>query len=84
MNETDIKQESAKAVSRNMVGMSDKDVLEYVSGRRSFSCLVASICFSVLAGILAVWMVWAVCRGEPAALSKAPCSVCPLCGRNEE
>jgi hypothetical protein len=63
MNEQDIKQESAKAVSRNMVGMSNKDAQEYVTGKRSWACVITFACLSIFAGIVAGWVVWVACKG---------------------
>ena len=63
MNEREIKAESAKAAARNMAGMTDKDVMEYVTVKRSWGCLAAAACFSALAGLVAGWVVWVACRG---------------------
>ena len=88
MNETDIKQESAKAVCRNMAGMTDKEVAEYVSKRRAFACVAFSACAVALGAILIWWMLWNICvkYGDIANGYKrrsdvqAPYSVCPFCG----
>jgi cell division septal protein FtsQ len=80
MNETDIKRESAKAVCRNMSGMTDKEVAEYVSKRRAFACVAFSACAVALGMILIWWMLWNTCGYKRRSDVQAPYSVCPFCG----
>lgn len=84
MNKADNKQESA--VPRNMAGMTESDVREYVTVNRSWGCLTATVCFSALAGIVAGYLVWTACVGGLPTIGKlpesaqTPYSVCPFCG----
>ena len=80
VNEQGIKQESAKAVSRNMAGMTDKEAIEYVSKRRAFSCMAFSACAVALGAILIWWMLWNICGYKRRSDVQAPYSVCPFCG----
>lgn len=80
MNETDIKRESAKSVCRNMAGMTDKEVSEYVSKRRAFACVAFSAC-AVALGMILIWlMLWNTCGYKRRSDVQAPYSVCPFCG----
>ena len=87
MNEQGIKQESAKAVSRNMAGMTDKEAIEYVSKRRAFSCMAFAAFAVALGGILIWWTAWTICarlvdeaNGIERGAVTVPYSVCPFCG----
>jgi len=68
MNDKEVKRESAKALvvnmaNRNMAGMSESDVQEYVTGKRSWACVITFACLSIFAGIVAGWVVWVACKG---------------------
>jgi len=80
MNETDIKRESANAVCRNMAGMTDKEVAEYVSKLRAFACMAFSACAVALGAILIWGMLWNICGYKRRSDVQAPYSVCPFCG----
>ena len=74
--------------SRNMSGMTDKEVAEYVSKRRAFACVAFSACAVALGAILIWWMLWNifviwcdVANGYKRRSDiQAPYSVCPFCG----
>jgi hypothetical protein len=66
--------------SRNMAGMTDKEVAEYVSKRRAFACVAFSACAVALGTILIWWMLWNICGYKRRSDVQAPYSVCPFCG----
>jgi hypothetical protein len=59
-----IRRESAKAVSRNMAGMTDQEAREYCDGQ-PFGCLAAAACAAALALIAVGWVIYAVCCRHP-------------------